>query len=244
MGALSGKSALVTGATGGIGEAIAKKLAAEGAKVALSGTREGKLKEVQSGIDGSIILPANLSDPEAINGLIADATEQLDGIDILICNAGVTKDNLTMRMKDEEWEQVLRINLDAGFRLNRGVLRGMMKKKWGRIVNITSVVGTMGNPGQANYCASKAGLQGMSKSIAMEVASRGITVNCIAPGFIKTPMTDALDEAQTERITKNIPAGRFGLPEDIAATAAFLSSDNASYLTGQTLHVNGGLLMV
>ncbi|MDG1286112.1 MAG: 3-oxoacyl-[acyl-carrier-protein] reductase [Rickettsiales bacterium] len=244
MGALSGKSALVTGATGGIGEAIARKLAAEGAKVALSGTREEKLKEVQAGIDGSIILPANLGDAEAINGLIADATEQLEGIDILICNAGVTKDNLTMRMKDEEWEQVLRINLDAGFRLNRGVLRGMMKKRWGRIVNITSVVGTMGNPGQANYCASKAGLQGMSKSIAMEVASRGITVNCIAPGFIKTPMTEALDEKQTDRITSNIPAGRFGLPEDIAAAAAFLASDNASYLTGQTLHVNGGLLMV
>lgn len=244
MGALSGKSALVTGATGGIGEAIAKELAAQGAKVALSGTREEKLKQVQSTIEGSIIIPANLGDSEAINALIAQATEQLDGIDILVCNAGVTKDNLTMRMKDEEWEQVLRINLEAGFKLNRGVLRGMMKKKWGRIINITSVVGTMGNPGQANYCASKAGLQGMSKSIAMEVASRGITVNCIAPGFIKTPMTDALDEKQSERITANIPAGRFGLPEDIAAAAAFLASDNASYLTGQTLHVNGGLLMV
>lgn len=244
MGLLTGKSALVTGATGGIGEAIAKKLAAEGAKLALSGTREEKLKQVQADISGSIILPANLGDAAAIDALIADASEQLEGIDILVCNAGVTKDNLTMRMKDEEWEQVIRINLEAGFRLNRGVLRGMMKKKWGRIVNITSVVGTMGNPGQANYCASKAGLQGMSKSIAMEVASRGITVNCIAPGFIKTPMTDALDEAQTERITKNIPAGRFGLPEDVANAAAFLASDNASYLTGQTLHINGGLLMV
>ncbi len=244
MGALSGKSALVTGATGGIGQAIAKELAAQGAKVALSGTREEKLKEVQSGIEGSVIIPANLGDSEAINALLTQATEQLDGIDILVCNAGVTKDNLTMRMKDEEWEQVLRINLEAGFKLNRGVLRGMMKNRWGRIINVTSVVGTMGNPGQANYCASKAGLQGMSKSIAMEVASRGITVNCIAPGFIKTPMTDALDEKQSERITANIPAGRFGLPDDIANAAAFLASDNASYLTGQTLHVNGGLLMV
>lgn len=244
MGALTGKTALVTGATGGIGEAVAKELAAQGAKVALSGTREEKLKEVQSTIEGSIIIPANLGDSEAIAALIASASEQLDGIDILVCNAGVTKDNLTMRMKDEEWEQVLKINLEAGFKLNRGVLRGMMKKKWGRIINVTSVVGTMGNPGQANYCASKAGLQGMSKSIAMEVASRGITVNCIAPGFIKTPMTDALDEKQSERITANIPAGRFGLPEDIAKAAAFLASDNASYLTGQTLHVNGGLLMV
>jgi len=244
MSALAGKTALVTGATGGIGEAIATQLAAQGAKVALSGTREEKLKQVQGNIADSIILPANLGDSEAINALIKDTTEQLGGIDILVCNAGVTKDNLTMRMKDEEWEQVLRINLEAGFKLNRGVLRGMMKKKWGRIINITSVVGTMGNPGQANYCASKAGLQGMSKSIAMEVASRGITVNCIAPGFIKTPMTEALDEKQSERITSNIPAGRFGLPEDIAHAAAFLASDQASYLTGQTLHVNGGLLMV
>ena len=244
MTGLSGKTALVTGATGGIGEAIAKELAAQGAKVGLSGTREEKLKEVQANIDGSVILPANLGEAEAINGLLKAADEQLGGIDILICNAGVTRDNLTMRMKDEEWEQVIRINLEAGFRLNRGVLRGMMKKKWGRIVNITSVVGTMGNPGQANYCASKAGLQGMSKSIAMEVASRGITVNCIAPGFIKTPMTEALDDKQSERITANIPAGRFGLPEDVASAASFLASDSAAYVTGQTLHVNGGLLMV
>ncbi len=241
---LAGKTALITGATGGIGEAIAKELAAQGAKVALSGTREEKLKHVQASIKDSIILPCDLNDGEAIEQLIKQTTDQLGGIDILVCNAGVTKDNLAMRMKDEEWQQVLRINLEAGFRLNRGVLRGMMKNRWGRIINITSVVGTMGNPGQANYCASKAGLQGMSKSIAMEVASRGITVNCIAPGFIKTPMTDALDEKQSERITSNIPAGRFGLPEDIANAAAFLASDKASYLTGQTLHVNGGLLMV
>lgn len=244
MSNLAGKTALVTGATGGIGETMAKELAAQGAKVALSGTREEKLKEVAAGIEGSIILPANLGDKDAIQALLKDAADQLGGVDILICNAGVTKDNLTMRMKDEEWEQVLKINLEASFYLNRGVLRGMMKKKWGRIINISSVVGTMGNPGQANYCASKAGLEGMSKSIAMEVASRGITVNCIAPGFIKTAMTDALDEKQSERITSNIPAGRFGLPQDIAAAANFLASDSASYITGQTLHVNGGLLMV
>ena len=244
MGNLTGKTALVTGATGGIGETIAKELAAAGAKVALSGTREEKLKEVAAGIDGAIIVPANLGDKEAIQNLIKQAGDELGGIDILVCNAGVTKDNLTMRMKDEEWEQVLKINLEASFYLNRGVLRGMMKKKWGRIINISSVVGTMGNPGQANYCASKAGLEGMSKSIAMEVASRGITVNCIAPGFIKTAMTDALDEKQSERITSNIPSGRFGLPDDIAAAANFLASDSASYITGQTLHVNGGLLMV
>ena len=244
MSSLKGKTALVTGATGGIGEAIARALAAQGAKLALSGTREEKLKEVAAGMSGAVILPANLGEKEAIDSLLAAADEQLGGVDILVCNAGVTKDNLAMRMKDEEWEQVIRINLEAGFRLNRGVLRGMMKKKWGRIINITSVVGTMGNPGQANYCASKAGLQGMSKAIAMEVASRGITVNCIAPGFIKTPMTDALDEKQSERITSNIPAGRFGLPEDVAAAATFLASDAAAYITGQTLHVNGGLLMV
>jgi 3-oxoacyl-[acyl-carrier protein] reductase len=244
MSQLQGKTALVTGATGGIGEAIAAELSAQGATLALSGTREEKLKEVAGRIAGSTPIAANLGDKDAIDSLLAKAEEALGGIDILICNAGITKDNLTMRMKDEEWEQVLRINLDASFRLNRGVLRGMMKKKWGRIINISSVVGTMGNPGQANYCASKAGLQGMSKSIAMEVASRGITVNCIAPGFIKTPMTDALDEKQSDRITSNIPAGRFGLPADIAFATSFLASDAASYMTGQTLHVNGGLLMV
>jgi 3-oxoacyl-[acyl-carrier protein] reductase len=244
MFSLSGKKALVTGATGGIGQAIAETLAAQGAKVALSGTREEKLKEVAASIDGALTLPCNLGDPAAIDALLKDAEAQLEGLDILVCNAGITSDNLTMRMKDEEWEKVLRINLDASFRLNRGVLRGMMKRRWGRIINITSVVGTMGNPGQANYCASKAGLQGMSKSIAMEVAARGITVNCLAPGFIQTPMTDALDEKQTDRITSNIPAARFGQPADVAAGVAYLASDAASYMTGQTLHINGGLLMV
>lgn len=243
MFSLEGKKALVTGATGGIGQAIAETLAAQGAKVALSGTREEKLKEVAANISGAITLPCNLSDKDAIDQLLKDAEAQLEGVDILICNAGITADNLAMRMKDEEWEKVLRINLDASFRLNRGVLRGMMKRRWGRIINITSVVGTMGNPGQANYCASKAGLQGMSKSIAAEVAARGITVNCLAPGFIQTPMTDALDEKQTDRITANIPAARFGQPDDVAAGVAFLASHEASYITGLTLDVNGGLLM-
>lgn len=242
---LTGKNALITGATGGIGEAIARTLAQQGAKLAISGTREDKLKDVAASISrDTLALPCNLGDGEAIAQLVSDAESQLGSVDILVCNAGITKDNLTMRMKDEEWEQVLKINLEASFKLNRAVLRGMMKRRWGRILNITSVVGTMGNPGQANYCASKAGLQGMSKSIAMEVASRGITVNCLAPGFIKTPMTDALDEKQTDRITSNIPAARFGTPEDVAAGVAFLASDEAGYVTGQTLHVNGGLLMV
>lgn len=241
---LQAKKALITGATGGIGEAIAKALADAGATVALSGTREEKLKEVQAGISGAHILPCNLKDTDAVDALPGQASEALGGLDILICNAGITKDNLAMRMKDEEWQDVIDVNLSATFRLNRAVLRGMMKQRAGRIINISSVVAVMGNPGQMNYCASKAGMIGMSKSLAQEVASRGITVNCIAPGFIKTPMTDALNEEQQTRITDNIPAGRFGLPEDIAATAAFLCSDNASYITGQTLHVNGGLLMV
>ena len=245
MFSLAGKKALVTGATGGIGEAIAAQLAAQGATVALSGTREAKLKEVAAAISGeTLIMPCNLGDGEAIAALVSEAESQMGAIDILVCNAGITKDNLAMRMKDEEWDQVLDINLKASFKLNRAVLKGMMKRRHGRIINITSVVGTMGNPGQANYCASKAGLQGMSKAIAMEVASRGITVNCLAPGFIQTPMTDALDEKQTDRITSNIPAARFGQPGDVAAGVAFLASDAAGYITGQTLHVNGGLLMV
>lgn len=245
MFSLQGKRALVTGATGGIGGAIAKALAAQGATLALSGTKEEKLKAFAAEIGGTHkTITCNLGEAAQIENLLKEAESQLGGIDILICNAGITRDNLAMRMKDDEWNDVIRINLEATFRLNRGVLRGMMKNRWGRIINITSVVGTMGNPGQANYCAAKAGIQGMSKSLAQEVASRGITVNCIAPGFIKTPMTDALNEQQSERITQNIPAGRFGLPEDVASGAVFLASDEASYLTGQTLHINGGLLMV
>lgn len=242
---LQGKKALITGASGGIGEAIAKALNDAGAQVAISGTREEKLKEVAAGLRGdTAIVPCNLSDAEQVNGLAARAEEAMGGLDILVCNAGITKDNLAMRMKDEEWQQVIDVNLSATFRLNKSVLRGMMKQRSGRIINISSVVGVMGNPGQANYCASKAGMIGMSKSLAQEVASRGITVNCIAPGFIKTPMTEALNEEQQSRITANIPAARFGLPEDIAAGVAFLSSNGASYITGQTLHINGGLLMV
>ena len=241
---LEGKIALVTGASGGIGEAIAKTLKEAGAQVAISGTREEKLKEVADALGGATILPCNLSDAEAVNALVDRAEAELGPIDILVNNAGITKDGLAMRMKDEDWDAVLNINLGSAFKLSRASIKGMMKRRWGRIINISSVVGTMGNPGQANYCAAKAGMAGMSKSLAAEVASRGITVNCVAPGFIKTPMTDALNEQQSERITANIPAGRFGLPEDVAASVAFLASDDAAYITGQTLHVNGGLLMV
>lgn len=242
---LAGKKALVTGATGGIGEAVARALDGVGAQVALSGTREEKLKEVAGRLSNNPhTLTCNLKDFQQVDALPKQAEEALGGLDILICNAGITRDNLAMRMKDDEWQEVIDINLTATHRLNKGVLRGMMKQRHGRIINIASVVAVMGNPGQTNYCASKAGMIGMSKALAMEVASRGITVNCVAPGFIKTPMTDALDEAQQERITQNIPAARFGLPEDIAASIVFLASDEASYITGQTIHVNGGLLRV
>lgn len=245
MFALEGKKALVTGASGGIGGAVAKALDSCGARVAISGTRRDKLEEVAKELNSApVILTCNLKNLEEVDALPKQAEEALGGLDILVCNAGVTKDNLAMRMKDDEWQDVIDINLTATHRLNKAVLRGMMKQRAGRIINVASVVAVMGNPGQTNYCASKAGMIGMSKSLAQEVASRGITVNCIAPGFIKTPMTDALNEEQQERITANIPSGRFGLPEDIAASAVFLSSDEASYVTGQTIHINGGLLMV
>jgi 3-oxoacyl-[acyl-carrier protein] reductase len=242
---LSGKTALVTGASGGIGRDIALALHKAGAKVAISGTREAALKETSDAAGGALIpILCNLSDATAVEGLIKKAEEKLGHLDILVNNAGITKDGLLMRMKDDDWQDVIDVNLTAAFKLIRNASRGMMKRRTGRVINITSVVGVMGNPGQANYCASKAGIIGMSKSIGQELAGRGITVNCIAPGFIKTPMTDALDEAQQERITKNIPAGRFGLPADIAAATVFLASDEASYINGQTLHINGGLLMV
>ena len=245
MNRLSDKKALVTGATGGIGQAIVQALLAEGAQVAISGTSAEKLQAFAATLTTPvIILPCRFDDAEAVAQLVPSAEEALGGLDILVNNAGLTRDGLAMRMKDEDWQAVLDINLTSAFRLTRAAIKGMMKRRHGRIINITSVVGVMGNAGQANYCAAKAGLIGMSKALAAEVASRGITVNCVAPGFIKTPMTDALDEKQSERITANIPAGRFGLPEDIAASVAFLSSDAASYITGQTLHVNGGLLMV
>lgn len=242
---LTGKTALVTGASGGIGREIALALHKAGAKVAISGTRQNALEETSAAANNELIpLICNLSNLSSVEGLIKEAEEKLGQLDILVCNAGITRDGLLMRMKDEDWQDVIDVNLTANFKLIRTATRGMMKRRSGRIINITSIVGVMGNPGQANYCASKAGIIGMSKSIAQELAGRGITVNCIAPGFIKTPMTDALNAEQQERITKNIPAGRFGLPEDIAAATVFLASDNASYINGQTLHINGGLLMV
>ena len=242
---LAGKKALITGASGGIGGAIAKAFVAAGASVAISGTRVEALEALTKDLGGRAkILPCNLADAAAVDALPGQAEAALGGLDILVCNAGVTKDGLAMRMKDEDWQAVIDINLTATFRLNRAVLRPFMKQRGGRILNISSVVAVRGNPGQANYCASKAGMIGMSKSLAAEVASRGITVNCIAPGFIKTAMTDQLNEEQAKRITDNIPAGRFGTPEDVAAGAVFLAGDAASYITGQTLHINGGLLMV
>jgi 3-oxoacyl-[acyl-carrier protein] reductase len=242
---LSGMTALVTGASGGIGSAVARALAGRGARVALSGTREEALEAVRSEIGGeSVVLPTNLSDPAAVDALVPRAVEQLGKLDILVNNAGVTRDNLAMRMKDEEWSDVIRINLEAGFRLARASMKPMMRAKFGRIISITSVVGTTGNPGQANYAASKAGLVGMSKALAQEVASRGITVNCIAPGFIASAMTDALPEAQKETLLGRIPAGKLGSGEDVAAAVIYLASREAAYVTGQTLHVNGGMAMI
>jgi len=242
---ISAKTALVTGASGGIGNAIAKSLHEQGIKLVISGTRKEALDSLNAELgNAATVITCNLSDPASIEALIKESEAALGSIDILVNNAGITKDNLSMRMKDEEWQQVIDVNLTATFRLMRATMKGMLKRRAGRIINITSVVGTMGNPGQANYCASKAGIEGMSKSIAQEVASRNVTVNCIAPGFIKTAMTDALNEEQQKRITNNIPAGRFGLPEDVAASVVFLASDSAGYITGQTIHVNGGLLMV
>jgi len=242
---LTGMTALVTGASGGIGSEIAKALAGQGARVALSGTREEALKAVQSEIGGeSVTLPCNLSDTEAVETLVPRAVETLGKLDILVNNAGVTRDNLAMRMKDEEWSDVIRINLEAGFRLARAALKPMMRARGGRIISITSVVGTAGNAGQANYAASKAGLVGMSKALAQEVASRGITVNCIAPGFITSPMTDALTDAQKQAMLERIPLARLGEPADVAAAVVYLASREASYVTGQTIHVNGGMIMI
>ena len=242
---LSGKTALVTGASGGIGSAIAKALAAQGARVALSGTREEALKAVAADIGGDpVILPCNLSDPDAVDALVPSAIEALGQLDILVNNAGVTRDNLAMRMKDEEWNDVIRINLEASFRLARASLRPMMKARGGRIISITSVVGVTGNPGQANYAASKAGLIGMSKALAQEVASRGITVNCVAPGFIRSAMTDELPDAQKDALMTRIPAGKLGEGHDIAGAVVYLASDEAAYITGETLHVNGGMAML
>ena len=242
---LSGMTALVTGASGGIGPAIARALAEQGARLAVSGSNEGKLEAFRSELGGEhVALAANLSDAAAVDGLVPRAVEALGKLDILINNAGVTRDNLAMRMKDEEWSDVIRINLEAAFRLSRAALKPMMRARHGRIISITSVVGVTGNPGQANYAASKAGIVGMSKALAQEVASRNITVNCIAPGFIQSAMTDGLPEAQKEALTGRIPAGRLGEGNDIAAAAVYLASREAAYVTGQTLHVNGGMAML
>jgi 3-oxoacyl-[acyl-carrier protein] reductase len=242
---LSGKSALVTGASGGIGGAIAKALHARGANVGLSGTRTEPLEKLKAELgDRAHVLPADLGDPAAIESLLKAADATLGGIDILIINAGLTRDNLAMRMKDEDWQKVIDVNLTAGFRLARGAMRGMMKKRWGRIIGITSVVGVTGNPGQANYAAAKAGMIGMSKSLAQEVASRGITVNCVAPGFIETQMTGVLNDDQKARIMTAIPAGRLGQSDEIAAAVVYLASPEAAYVTGQTIHVNGGMAMI
>ncbi len=242
---LSGKTALVTGASGGIGGAIAEALHKAGATVALSGTREAPLRELAEKLgDRAHVVPANLSDPDAAAALVKASADAMGSVDVLVNNAGITRDNLFMRMSDEEWAQVMEVNLTSVFRLSRAVLRGMMKARWGRIVNITSVVGQTGNPGQGNYAAAKAGLVGMSKSLAYEVASRGITVNCVAPGFIETAMTDKLNDDQKGKILTQIPAGRMGSPDEIAAAVLYLSSPAAGYVTGATLHVNGGMAMV
>jgi len=242
---LTGKRALVTGASGGIGREIAKALAAAGANVALSGTRVGALEDTAAAIGKDCpILPCNLSRLDEVDKLVPAAEAALGGLDILVNNAGMTRDNLFMRMKDEEWDEVLAVNLTAAFHLNRAVLRGMMKQRFGRIIGIASVVGVMGNPGQGNYAASKAGLIGMNKALAHEVASRNITVNSIAPGFIASAMTDELNDKQREAIMATIPANRLGTAQEVAGCAVFLASDAAAYITGHTLNVNGGMAMI
>jgi 3-oxoacyl-[acyl-carrier protein] reductase len=243
---LSGKTALVTGATGGIGGAIAAGLHAQGAHVVLSGTREAVLAEVAGKLGERVsTVVANLSDSSAVDGLV-EAAEAAAGnpLDILVANAGITRDGLILRMKDEDWSEVIRVNLESYFRLSRAAVKGMMRRRSGRIIGITSVVGVMGNPGQTNYAASKAGMIGFSKALAQEVASRNITVNCVAPGFIESPMTDALNEQQKATVLNKVPAGRLGTGDEIAAACVYLASSEAAYVTGQTLHVNGGMAMI
>ena len=241
---LTGKNALITGASGGIGGAIAKGLHAQGATVGLSGTRVEPLEALAAELgERAHVLPCNLSDEEAVTALPKAASDAMGSLDILVNNAGITRDNIFMRMSDDEWASVLDVNLTSTMRLCKGAIRGMMKARWGRIINISSVVGATGNPGQANYAASKAGMVGMSKSIAYEVASRGITVNCVAPGFITTAMTDKLNDDQKSGILTQVPAGRMGDAEEIAAAVVFLASQEAAYMTGSTLHVNGGMAM-
>lgn len=242
---LSGKSALVTGASGGLGRAIATALYERGAQVALSGTRIEPLESLAAELgERAFVVPANLSDPESVTALPKAAEQAMGKVDILVNNAGITRDNIAMRMKDEEWDDVLQVNLKAAFKLSQGVMRGMMKRRYGRIINITSVVGVVGNPGQANYAASKAGLIGMGKSMAQELASRNITVNAIAPGFIESPMTDVLSDDQKTKLLTNVPMKRLGVGAEIAAGAVYLASSEAAYITGQTLHINGGMAMI
>lgn len=243
---LNGKTALVTGATGGLGSAIARAFHAQGAHVVLSGTRESVLEQLAGELgERTSAVAANLADPAAVDGLV-DAAEAAAGkpLDVMVANAGITRDGLLLRMKDEDWEAVLKVNLESYFRLSRAAAKGMMRRRFGRIIGITSVVGVMGNPGQANYAASKAGMIGFSKSLAQEVATRGITVNCVAPGFIESPMTDALTEQQKAAILQTIPSARLGKGSDVAAACVYLASDEAGYVTGQTLHVNGGMAMI
>ncbi|MGC5777393.1 3-oxoacyl-[acyl-carrier-protein] reductase [Methylobacterium sp. NFXW15] len=242
---LTGRKALVTGATGGLGGAIARSLHAAGATVALSGTRAEALEALAAELgERTAIVPANLADTASVEALVPSAEEAIGPIDILVNNAGITRDNLFMRMKDEEWDSVIAVNLTAAFRLSRAAVKGMMRRRYGRIIGIGSVVGTTGNPGQGNYAAAKAGLVGLTKALAGEVASRGITVNCIAPGFIASPMTDALNEKQREGILTRVPAGRLGEGAEVAAATLYLASSEAGYVTGQTLHVNGGMAMI
>jgi len=245
MFALTDKKVLVTGASGGIGGAIARAMHAQGATVALAGRNREALDALAAELgDRCHVIVGELGDTASTDAMLAAASDAMDGIDVLVNNAGLTRDNLAMRIKDEDWQEVIDVNLTAAFRLSRGVLRGMMKARWGRIINVTSIVGVTGNPGQTNYAASKAGIIGMSKSLAGEVATRGITVNCIAPGFIATAMTESLSEEQKDRLVGAVPTGRLGTPEDVAACAVFLASDEAAYVTGQTLHVNGGMAMI
>ena len=242
---LSGKTALVTGASGGIGQEIAAKLSAQGARVALSGTRQGVLADVAASLPGEThIANCNLADADSVGALVPSVEDRFGPLDILVSNAGLTRDGLLMRMKEDDWDTILNVNLKAFFILSKACMRGMMKRRFGRIIGITSIVGVTGNPGQTNYAASKAGMIGFTKSMAQEVASRGITANCIAPGFIRSPMTDELSDSQKEALLGSIPAGRLGEGDDIAAACVYLASDEAAYVTGQTLHVNGGMAMI
>jgi 3-oxoacyl-[acyl-carrier protein] reductase len=241
---LSGKTALVTGATGGIGGAIARALHAQGATVAVSGTRREALEQLAAEIGGAAVLPCDLANKDSVEALVPDAEKALGQLDILVANAGITKDNLFIALKDEDWDQVLNVNLTSTFRLARAAVKGMMRRRFGRVIGITSVVGVTGNPGQANYTATKAGMIGMFKSIGKEYAKRGVTANCVAPGFIATPMTDKLNDKQREAILQMVPAGRLGAGADVAAAVVYLASDEAAYVTGQTLHVNGGMAMI